>query len=188
MIPTELTEQAEAQGIRCWCGYGLTELASTVCAKRADGRPGVGVALAGRQVKLVDDEVWIKADCLAAGYWQQGQLLPLTDSDGWFHTRIAVGGSKANYVFSGGWIICFSVVARDPARRHRASFIAVFRVQHAFVIPVADAEFGHRPVAVIDSADEVDVVALADWLAHDWLSSSGPLLLSATHIFEAWRN
>ncbi len=165
MIPTELTEQAEAHGIRCWCGYGLTELASTVCAKRADGRPGVGVALAGRQVKLVDDEVWIKADCLAAGYWQQGQLLPLTDSDGWFHTRDRGRWQQGELCILGRLDNLFSVVARDPARRHRASFIAVFRGAARFVIPVADAEFGHRPVAVIDSADEVDVVALADWLA-----------------------
>ncbi len=127
MIPTELTEQAEAHGIRCWCGYGLTELASTVCAKRADGRPGVGVALAGRQVKLVDDEVWIKADCLAAGYWQQGQLLPLTDSDGWFHTRDRGRWQQGELCILGRLDNLFSVVARDPARRHRASFIAVFR-------------------------------------------------------------
>ncbi|AJJ02715.1 O-succinylbenzoate-CoA ligase [Yersinia pseudotuberculosis] len=166
MIPTELTEQAEAHGIRCWCGYGLTELASTVCAKRADGRPGVGVALAGRQVKLVDDEVWIKADCLAAGYWQQGQLLPLTDSDGWFHTRdrgrwqqgeLCILGRLDNLFFSGGEGI-------QPEDIERV-LLQYSGVQHAFVIPVADAEFGHRPVAVIDSADEVDVVALADWLA-----------------------
>ncbi|MGU0161615.1 AMP-binding protein [Escherichia coli] len=33
-IPVELTEQAREQGIRCFCGYGLTEFASTVCAKK----------------------------------------------------------------------------------------------------------------------------------------------------------
>lgn len=41
-IPVELTEQAREQGIRCWCGYGLTEFASTVCAKEADGLADVG--------------------------------------------------------------------------------------------------------------------------------------------------
>ena len=62
MIPVELTERAEEAGIRCWCGYGLTELASTVCAKRADARPGVGLPLGGREIKLVDEEVWIRAE------------------------------------------------------------------------------------------------------------------------------
>jgi O-succinylbenzoic acid--CoA ligase len=48
-IPVELTEQAREQGIRCWCGYGLTEFASTVCAKEADGLADVGSALPGRK-------------------------------------------------------------------------------------------------------------------------------------------
>ena len=45
-IPVELTEQAREQRIRCWCGYGLTEFASTVCAKEADGLADVGSPLA----------------------------------------------------------------------------------------------------------------------------------------------
>ncbi len=47
-IPVELTEQAREQGIRCFCGYGLTEFASTVCAKEADGLADVGSPLPGR--------------------------------------------------------------------------------------------------------------------------------------------
>ena len=38
-IPVALTEQAREQRIRTFCGYGLTEFASTVCAKEADGAP-----------------------------------------------------------------------------------------------------------------------------------------------------
>lgn len=111
MIPVELTEQAEALGIRCWCGYGLTELASTVCAKRADARPGVGVPLAGREIKLVNEEVWIRAQSLARGYWQHGTLQPLADDQGWFHTRdrgvmeqgeLRILGRLDNLFFSGG--------------------------------------------------------------------------------------
>ena len=37
-------------------------------------------------------------------------------------------------------------------------------IQQAFVVPQVDAEFGHRPVAVIDVADEVDEASLSDWL------------------------
>lgn len=60
-IPVALTEQARAQGIRCWCGYGLTEFASTVCAKEADGLADVGMPLPGREVRIVNDEVWLRA-------------------------------------------------------------------------------------------------------------------------------
>ncbi|WP_261373952.1 o-succinylbenzoate--CoA ligase [Yersinia aldovae] len=165
-IPIALTQQAEARGIRCWCGYGLTETASTVCAKRADGLPGVGVALAGREVKLVDDEVWVKADCLAAGYWQQGRLQPITDSEGWFHTRdrgvwqqgeLRVLGRLDNLFFSGGEGI-------QPEDIERV-LLQYPGVQQAFVVPVADTEFGHRPVAVIDADNSVNEIALAGWLA-----------------------
>ncbi|AHM74913.1 o-succinylbenzoate--CoA ligase [Yersinia hibernica] len=165
-IPTTLTEQAEARGIRCWCGYGLTEAASTVCAKRADGLPGVGMALAGRQVQLVENEVWVKGASLASGYWRQGQLQPLTDSEGWFHTRdrgewlhdeLRILGRLDNLFFSGGEGI-------QPEDIERV-LLQYPGVQQAFVIPVADTEFGHRPVAVIDADEAVDDVILANWLA-----------------------
>ncbi|CFQ45445.1 O-succinylbenzoic acid--CoA ligase [Yersinia frederiksenii] len=164
-IPTELTEQAEARGIRCWCGYGLTEAASTVCAKRADGLPGVGIALAGRQVKLVAEEVWVKADCLAAGYWRQGQLQPLTDSDGWFHTRdrgmwqqdeLRILGRLDNVFFSGG-----EGIQPEDIERILLQYPGI---QQAFIVPVPDPEFGQRPVAVIDTNSMLDEAALADWL------------------------
>ncbi|WP_145537086.1 o-succinylbenzoate--CoA ligase [Yersinia alsatica] len=164
-IPTELTEQAEARGIRCWCGYGLTEAASTVCAKRADGLPGVGIALAGRQVKLVEEEVWVKADCLAAGYWRQGQLQPLTDNNGWFHTRdrgmwqqdeLRILGRLDNVFFSGG-----EGIQPEDIERILLQYPGI---QQAFILPVPDPEFGHRPVAVIDTNSMLDEAALADWL------------------------
>ncbi|EEQ06099.1 2-succinylbenzoate--CoA ligase [Yersinia bercovieri ATCC 43970] len=166
MIPTELTQQAEARGIRCWCGYGLTEAASTVCAKRADGLPGVGAALARREVKLVENEVWVRADCLAAGYWQQGQVRPICDDDGWFHTRdrgewqqgeLHIIGRLDNLFFSGGEGI-------QPEDIERV-LLQYPGVQQAFVVPITDSEFGHRPVAVIDADETVDDMALADWLA-----------------------
>lgn len=164
-IPTELTEQAEARGIRCWCGYGLTEAASTVCAKRADGLPGVGIALAGRQVKLVEEEVWVKADCLAAGYWRQGQLQPLTDNNGWFHTRdrgmwqqdeLRILGRLDNVFFSGG-----EGIQPEDIERILLQYPGI---QQAFIVPVPDPEFGQRPVAVIDTNSMLDEAALADWL------------------------
>ncbi|MCZ5238257.1 AMP-binding protein, partial [Escherichia coli] len=70
VIPVELTDQASKQGIRCWCGYGLTEFASTVCAKEADGSDDVGAPLPGREIRIVDNEVWLRAASMAEGYWR----------------------------------------------------------------------------------------------------------------------
>lgn len=110
-IPVELTARAREQGIRTFCGYGLTEFASTVCAKEADGAPDVGSALPGRDVQVVNGEVWIRAQSMAAGYWRDGALLPLVNDRGWFATRdrgewhngrLTILGRMDNLFFSGG--------------------------------------------------------------------------------------
>ncbi|WP_199636218.1 o-succinylbenzoate--CoA ligase [Serratia sp. PAMC26656] len=164
MIPVSLTEQAEAAGIRCWCGYGLTELASTVCAKRADTRPGVGLPLAGREIRLVDEEVWIRAQSLALGYWHCGALQPLADEQGWFHTRdrgemaqgeLRIIGRLDNLFFSGGE----GVQPEDIER----VLTAHPQITQVFVVPVEDAEFGQRPVAVIDSKGVLSLDELLTW-------------------------
>ncbi|VEB96178.1 2-succinylbenzoate--CoA ligase [Cedecea lapagei] len=164
-IPVELAQQAEARGVRCWCGYGLTELASTVSAKRADGLPDVGEPLPGREIKIVDEEVWIRADSLASGYWRDGELIPLVNEQGWFATRdrgvlqggrLTIVGRLDNQFFSGGEGIqpeeVERVIATHPA------------VQQVFVVPVDDAEFGQRPVAVVETKAGCDFKEIAAWL------------------------
>lgn len=83
-IPVELTEQAREQGIRCFCGYGLTEFASTVCAKEADGLADVGSPLPGREVKIVNNEVWLRAASMA-------KVTGVTGN--WFHWLMTKAGT-----------------------------------------------------------------------------------------------
>ncbi|MFZ3388708.1 o-succinylbenzoate--CoA ligase [Buttiauxella gaviniae] len=164
-IPVELTQAAQEKGINCWCGYGLTELASTVCAKRADGLPDVGEALPGREVKIVDQEVWIRADSQASGYWKEGVVVPLVNSQGWFATRdrgvlnahrLTLIGRLDNLFFSGGEGIqpeeVERVIAVHPA------------VKQVFVVPIDDPEFGQRPVAVVEADEDFDLSLLSEWL------------------------
>lgn len=164
MIPVDLTEQAEARGIRCWCGYGLTEMASTVCAKRADALPGVGLPLIGRELMLVDGEILLRGDNMASGYWRDGHLFPLADADGWFHTRdrgkmqngeLRIIGRLDNLFFSGGEGI-------QPEDVERV-LLTHPDIQQAFVLPVDDCEFGQRPVAVIEAQQGLDLSSLAQW-------------------------
>ncbi|ANR80728.1 o-succinylbenzoate--CoA ligase [Kosakonia sacchari] len=165
-IPVELTQQARERGIRSWCGYGLTEFASTVCAKEADGKPDVGYALPGREVKIVGEEVWLRAASMASGYWCNGELLPLVNSEGWFATRdrgelndgrLTIHGRLDNLFFSGGEGIQPEEVERVIARHPQ--------VQQVLVVPVDDAEFGQRPVAVVECAGDVNADALSQWVA-----------------------
>lgn len=163
-IAPELVARAEAAGIRCWCGYGMTESAATVCGKRADGKPGVGRPLAGREVRLVDNEIWIRSAALASGYWRNGQLWPLTDENGWLATRdvgrwhdgeLQVLGRKDNLFFSGGEAVqpeaIESLLLQHPA------------VIQAFVLPQTDEEWGARPVALLALAAGWQLESVASW-------------------------
>ncbi|HDT6529996.1 TPA: o-succinylbenzoate--CoA ligase [Raoultella ornithinolytica] len=163
-IPVALTEQARARGIRCWCGYGLTEFASTVCGKEADGAPDVGQPLPGRALKIVAGEVWLRADSMAAGYWREGGVQPLVNEQGWFATRdrveiregkLTLLGRMDNLFFSGGEGI-------QPEEVERV-LLAHPQIQQAFIVPLDDAEFGQRPVAVVECDAQCDVAALAAW-------------------------
>lgn len=164
-IPVELTGKAREQGIRTFCGYGLTEFASTVCAKAADGEPDVGTALPGREVKLVEGEIWIKAQSMAVGYWRDGALLPLTNAQGWFATRdrgewrngrLTILGRMDNLFFSGGEGIqpesLERVIATHP------------QISQVFIVPLDDAEFGQRPVAVVECEPGTDIAQFPDWI------------------------
>ena len=164
MIPIELTQEAEHCGIQCWCGYGMTEMASTVCAKRADGKAGVGLPLKGKGVRLIDDEIQIKSDSVALGYWFDGKLKPLSlTADGWYSTRdkgdfIAdewcVLGRLDNLFFSAGEGIqpedIEKILNTHPS------------VSQSFVVPIDDAEFGQRPVAAVDADIEI-INQLPQW-------------------------
>lgn len=169
-IPLELTQQAEHDGIQCWCGYGMTEMASTVCAKRADGKAGVGLPLTGKHVRVVENEIQILSNSIALGYWFDGELKPLAlTSDGWYATRDkgcfladewCVLGRLDNLFFSAGEGIqpedIEKILNTHP------------QVSQSFVVPIDDAEFGHRPVAVVDS--DIETVALLPQWYHSRLA------------------
>ncbi|QLR44020.1 o-succinylbenzoate--CoA ligase [Enterobacter sp. RHBSTW-00994] len=164
-IPVELTLKAREQGIRTWCGYGLTEFASTVCAKEADGEPDVGCALPGRDVRVVEGEVWLRAQSMAAGYWRNGVLLPLVNAQGWFATRdrgeihdgrLTILGRMDNLFFSGGEGIQPETLERVIATHPQISQV--------FIVPLDDAEFGQRPVAVVECEPGADITQFPVWV------------------------
>ncbi|MEM6160789.1 o-succinylbenzoate--CoA ligase [Erwinia sp. P6884] len=159
-IPAALTTLAEARGIACWCGYGMTETASTVTAMRADGSGGVGTALAGHQVTLAADEIRLKSAALGLGYWRNGELLPLADEEGWFATRdrgrwrdggLQVTGRTDNLFFSAGEGVQPELI-EQILLQHPA-------VSQAFIVPLEDEEYGHRPVALLTTTAPLSDIA-----------------------------
>lgn len=164
-IPAVLTEQAAARGIRTFCGYGLTEFASTVCAREANGGDDVGTPLPGRELRLVNGEIWLRATSMAAGYWRDGELTPLLNEEGWFATRdrgelrdgkLHIIGRLDNLFFSGGEGIQPEEVERVIAAHPE--------VTQVFIVPMDDDEFGQRPVAVVDGEPTLNLPELANWV------------------------
>ncbi|WP_391087614.1 o-succinylbenzoate--CoA ligase [Vibrio sp. NH-UV-68] len=159
-----LSQQAAQRGIETWLGYGLTEAASTVTAKRVDSTYSAGRLLAKRRLKLEGQSIYIGGETLASGYYQCGQLTPLT-VNGWFDTKdlgewvgdeLRIIGRADNQFISGGENIHCEEIEQVLNRHPMIDF--------AIVVPVEDLEFGHRPVAVIITSDGFDSGIMPEYL------------------------
>ena len=169
-IPTALTQDAEAMGIACWCGYGMTETASTVTLKRADGLDDVGAPLPYRDVRIRDDgEIVHRGETLALGYWQAGSLHPLDAEQGlasrdlgrWEAQQtlsvLRLVGRLDNQFICGG-----ENVQPEAIEAHLQSLKGVTQ---AMVVPIRDSEFGHRPLAIVQCASPFSPRVLAEHCA-----------------------
>lgn len=161
VIPQALVDEAEKRGICCWCGYGMTEMASTICAKRADGRFSVGTPLPGRMLRLSPHgEVLVNGDTLSPGYLVGGVITPL--SDNWFATKdkaqwregeLEILGRFDNMFICGG-----ENVQPEAVERVLLGFSGIEQV---FVLPLPDATWGQIPVALVQG--NVEPEALIAW-------------------------
>ncbi|CRK85876.1 2-succinylbenzoate--CoA ligase [Candidatus Providencia siddallii] len=167
MIPTILTKKIACLGISCWNSYGITEMASTVCAKLADGKNGVGLPLIGKQVRLIKNEIQIKSNSQALGYWVNGKIIPLNCTDGWFNTRdkgvfinneYHILGRLDNLFISGGECV-------QPEYIEKIINSHPYVIQ-SFIIPIKDDKFGQRPVAVLELEKGSLIGDVAKWLKY----------------------
>ncbi|ELC9521327.1 o-succinylbenzoate--CoA ligase [Vibrio alginolyticus] len=151
-VDHELALRATGQGIETWLGYGMTEAASTVTAKRVDSTSNAGHVLKHRKIKLVDQRIFVGGKTLAAGYFHQGHVTPFLDEKGWFDSKdlgewqgdeLKIIGRADNQFISGGENIHCEEI--------EAALNQIDGVVQSIVVPVEDAEFGHRPVAVIQT-------------------------------------
>ncbi|OOF44251.1 o-succinylbenzoate--CoA ligase [Rodentibacter trehalosifermentans] len=150
-IPQALTQEICQYGITAYSGYGMTEMASTIFAKPSDNAPGVGQPLLGREFKLMNEEIWLKGAGLALGYWKNGEIISLTNEQGWLQTKdkgiwknneLVIIGRLDNMFISGGENIQPEEIERVILQSHLAKQVVV--------LPKADLEFGARPVALVE--------------------------------------
>lgn len=149
-IPVSLTQSLEKKGIQSYCSYGMTEMASTIFAKKADHSAGVGQILPHREYQIICGEIYIKGAGLALGYWQENTIIPFTNEIGFFATKdkgvwrdgeLFITGRTDNQFISGGENIQPEEI-EDIIKMHP-------QVQQVFVLPLPDPEFGQRPVAMV---------------------------------------
>ena len=153
-----LVEIVRRQKVCLLTTYGMTEMASQVATGAPHFLPeGVtsGEVLPGRELIISDDnEILVRGETLASGYFQQGKLISLTDSNGWYRTgdkgqwhnnQLRVCGRIDNMFISGGENI-------HPEEVEQA-LLTLPEIVQAVVIPVPDKEFGERPVAYIQTVD-----------------------------------
>ena len=170
MIPLNLTNALTKKGILSYTSYGMTEMASTVFAKKSDHRNGVGQPLSGREYQLIDEEIYLRGAGLALGYWKNGQIESFCNDQGWFATKdkgiwknneLVILGRQDNMFISGGENI-------QPEEIEKV-ILQYSEVKQVFVLPMQDHEFGERPVAMIQfttSFSENNIGKLKNWLQH----------------------
>lgn len=150
-IPVILTQQLLELGIQSYSGYGMTEMASTIFAKKSDLRVGVGQPLFGREYRLVNGEVWLRGAGLALGYWKNNALLPILNEQGWLATKdraewrdneLVLLGRLDNMFISGGENI--------QPEEIETLLLKNSTVKQVIILPKQDIEFGQRPVAFVE--------------------------------------
>ncbi len=163
-IAPDLIEEARARQWPLHTSYGLTEMASQVTATPPGASlPALrtaGRVLKHREVRIrASGEIQVRGRTLFVGYLEDGAPRRPVDADGWFATgdlgrldaegRVHVEGRAGNRFISGGENI--------QPEEIEAALHALTLVAEAVVVPVADAEFGARPVAFVRAEDGVEV-------------------------------
>ena len=148
-----LYERAKKQGLKLFLTYGLTEMSSTILLSDDPTWQGetayLGFPLPGREMKLFDQEIFVRGQSLFQGYG-----LPPTPPPDWFATKdlghldpekgFAILGRKDFQFISGGENI--------HPEEIEAALLSHPLVEQALIVPTQDPEFGQRPLAFIQTS------------------------------------
>jgi len=121
-----------------YSSYGMTEMASTIA---------IGEVLEHRNVRIDKaGEIWVSGKTLFKGYLGEEEIaewFPTKDLGRFDGKTLIITGRKDRQFISGGENI-------QPEEIERA-LLSIEGIRGAKVTPKADREYGHRPIAAIDS-------------------------------------
>jgi long-chain acyl-CoA synthetase len=148
------SEWRRRTGVRIVRGYGMTELfrpVSYLAAEATDLPDSVGRAVPGVELRLVDDELWIRTPAAMDGYLRAPEETAAVLADGWFRTGdlatispdgyVTIVGRKRELILRGG----YSVVPGEV----EAALLGHPAVAEAAVVGVAHAELGEEVAAFV---------------------------------------
>jgi long-chain acyl-CoA synthetase len=149
------SEWRRRTGVRIVRGYGMTELFRPISylAGEATDRPdSIGRAVPGVELRVVDDELWIRSPAAMDGYLRAPEeTAAVLAADGWFRTGdlatisddgyVSIVGRKRELILRGG----YSVVPGDVEQ----ALLAHPAVAEAAVIGVAHPELGEEVAAFV---------------------------------------
>ncbi len=162
-VPETLVRQAVDAGIALHTSYGMTETAAAISCTRANAKLDdlltSGHPIHPDAISISDDgRIRARGPALFQGYLNAGKFEPVVTEGGWFTTsdmgclddagRVHITGRVDNMMISGGENI--------QPEEIEVALCAQPGVIRAVVVPETDPEFGHRPVAFVESEDPLD--------------------------------
>jgi len=140
--------------VRIVRGYGMTELfrpISYLAAEATDLPDSIGRAVPGVELRLVDDELWIRTPAAMDGYLRAPEETAAVLDGGWFKTGdlatispegfVSIVGRKRELILRGG----YSVVPGEV----EATLLGHPAVAEAAVVGIAHAELGEEVAAFV---------------------------------------
>lgn len=105
-VPPYLVEEFPKFGVTLLPGYGLTETANLVSGNpEGKNKPNsVGLFYPGQEIKIVNDELWLKGDNLLTSYYNEPEENVNAFEDGWFKTGDLVRIDEDGFLYITGRI------------------------------------------------------------------------------------
>lgn len=161
-IPQNLISDAVKHGLPIHTSYGMTEMGSQITTTKPDADIAElrtsGYVLPHREVRIIDGRVQVRGAARFKGYLTDDGVEEPFDADGWFTTgdtgyfdelgRLVITGRSDDVFISAGENIQPRVIEQ--------ALTSIPEIRQAVVVPVADDEYGARPVAFVDASGEID--------------------------------
>ncbi len=156
-IPASLIKKAHQLGLPIFMSYGSTEMSSQITTTQPNDSLerllSSGKVLPYRQLRVTKEgDIQVRGATLFTGYVDGETILPARDQNGWFDTGdrgeleagyLQVKGRKDTMFISGGENVFPEEIERE--------ILHLESVKRVVVVAVADAVWGERPAAFIET-------------------------------------